>query len=48
MGKSLLSFGRISSTEETRTAIEALTAEDLRATACRIFAPDRLSSLIFL
>ena len=48
MGKSLLSFGRISSTEETRTAIEALTAEDLRATACRIFAPDRLSTLIFL
>lgn len=48
MGKSLLSFGRISSSDETRAAIEALTAEDLRTAACRIFAPDRLSTLVFL
>ena len=48
MGKSLLSFGRISSSDETRAALEALTAEDLRTAACRIFAPDRLSTLVFL
>ena len=48
MGKSLLSFGRIASSDETRAALEALTAEDLRTAACRIFAPDRLSTLVFL
>ena len=47
MGKSLLSFGRIAGSEETRAAIEAITAEDLREMACRIFAPDRLSTLIY-
>ena len=48
MGKSLLSFGRVASSAEIRTAIEAITAEDLRAMACRIFQPERLSTLIFL
>ena len=48
MGKSLLSFGHIADDAQTRTAIEAITAEDLRQVACRIFAPDHLSTLIFL
>lgn len=48
MGKSLLSFGHIADDAQTRAAIEAITAEDLRQVACRIFAPDHLSTLIFL
>ena len=48
MGKSLLSFGRVASSAEIRAAIEAITAEELRAMACRIFQPEHLSTLIFL
>lgn len=48
MGKSLLSFGHIADDAQTRAAIEAITAEDLRQVACRIFTPDHLSTLIFL
>ena len=43
MGKSLLAFGRISSGAENRAAIDAVTAEDLRQMACRVFGePSRL------
>ncbi|MBQ0077374.1 MAG: insulinase family protein [Bacteroidales bacterium] len=38
MGKSLLAFGRVATDEENRRAIEAVTAEDLRDMALRIFA----------
>lgn len=48
MGKSLLAFGRISSSEENRAAIDAVTAEDIREMARRVFAPDRRSQLIYL
>ena len=48
MGKSLLSWGSILSTEETRRLLEAITPEDLRAMACRLFAPEKLSSLVYL
>ena len=48
MGKSLLSWSRIMPPEEVRTQLEAITPEDLQAMARRLFAPDRLSSLIYL
>ena len=48
MGKSLLAFGRVSADGEIRGKIEAITAEDLRLMADRIFSPDRLSTLVFL
>ena len=48
MGKSLLSWSRIMPPEEVRAQLEAITPEDLQAMARRLFAPDRLSSLIYL
>ena len=43
MGKSLLAFGRISTGAENRAAIDAVTAEDLRQMARRVFGePSRL------
>lgn len=48
MGKSLIAFGRIASSEENRKAIDAITAEDLQKCAQDIFATDNLSRLIFL
>ena len=43
MGKSLLAFGRISTGAENRAAIDAVTAEDIRRMAGRVFgAPSRL------
>jgi len=48
MGKSLLAWGRIMTPEETRQALEAITPSQLQAMARQLFAPDRLSSLIYL
>ncbi|MBR0286199.1 MAG: insulinase family protein [Bacteroidales bacterium] len=48
MGKSMLSWGTILSPQETRTKLEAITPEDLQKMAARLFAPDNLSSLIYL
>ena len=48
MGKSLLAYGMVSSSEETRRQVEAVTAAEIRDMACRIFAPGRTSSLIML
>ena len=48
MGKSLLAFGRVASSAENKASIEAVTAEDLRAMAVRIFSPSNLSRLIYL
>jgi len=48
MGKSMLSWERVMSSEETRKAIEAITPEDIQAMAKRLFDPDNLSSLIYL
>ena len=48
MGKSMLSWGSIMTPEETRAAIEAITAEQLQEMARRLFAPENLSSLIYL
>ena len=48
MGKSMLSWGNIMTPEETKAAIEAITPADLQSMAQRLFAPDHLSSLIYL
>ena len=48
MGKSLLSWGRIDTSAEMRTRIEAVTPAALQQKAARIFDPDRLSRLIYL
>lgn len=48
MGKSLLSFGRVASSDEHRAILETVSAEDLRDLSVRLFDPDRLSSLVYL
>lgn len=48
MGKSMLAWGNIMTPEETRAAIEAITPADLQSMAQKLFAPDNLSSLIYL
>lgn len=48
MGKSLLAYGKVASAEEIKREIEAVSADMIRDMACRIFAPDRTSSLIIL
>lgn len=48
MGKSLLAYGKVASAEEIKREIEAVSADTIRDMACRIFSPDRTSSLIML
>ena len=48
MGKSLLSFGKLSEDGQVRRQIEELTGEDIRMAAERIFAPEKMSALIYL
>ena len=48
MGKSMLAWGEILSPEQTRAKIEAIGPQDLQKMAERLFAPDNLSSLIYL
>ncbi len=48
MGKSLVSYGTIFTDRQNREAIEAISAEAVRAAAVKIFDPERTSSLIFL
>lgn len=48
MGKSLLAYGKVASAEEIKREIEAVSADMIRDMTCRIFAPDRTSSLIML
>ena len=48
MGKSLVSFGTVSSDAQNRAAIEAVSAEKLQEAARTIFNPEKTSSLIFL
>ncbi len=48
MGKSLLAYGKVASAEEIKREIETVSADMIRDMACRIFAPDRTSSLIML
>ena len=48
MGKSMLAWGEILSPEQTRAKIEAIGPQDLQKMAERLFAPDHLSSLVYL
>ena len=48
MGKSLLAWGSIMSQEEVRACLEKIGPEDLRNMACRLFDPEKLSSLVYL
>ena len=48
MGKGLLAYGKITDGKETRELVDAITAEDVREMACRIFAPENLSRLIYI
>ena len=48
MGKSLLAWNRIPSNEEIRKTLEAVTSDDLLRMSRRIFAADKLSTLIYL
>ena len=48
MGKGLLAYGKISSNNENKELVNAITAEDIREMACRIFAPENLSRMIYI
>lgn len=48
MGKSMLSWGKVLSSQETRNQLEAITPAQIQDMARRLFAPDHLSSLIYL
>lgn len=48
MGRSLLSYNRLSEDSENRSRIEAVTAQQIMETARSIFASDRLSRLVYL
>lgn len=48
MGKGLLAYGRVSTHEENRAALEAVTAEEIQQAACGIFDPAKVSRLVFL
>lgn len=48
MGKGLIAFGKITDGKESRELIDAITAADLQEMACRIFAPENLSKLIYI
>ncbi|MBQ9193970.1 MAG: insulinase family protein [Bacteroidales bacterium] len=48
MGKSLLAWGRVDTSAESRARIEAVTPEALQKMADRLFDPARLSRLIYL
>ena len=48
MGKSLVSYGKVTPSAETRALLEAVTPERLHDAAARLLSPEALSSLIFL
>ena len=48
MGKSLLAYGKISGDRKTKELIEGITAEDIREMAQVIFAPEKISRLIYI
>ena len=48
MGKGLLAYGKITDGKETRELVDNITAEDVREMACRIFAPENMSRLIYI
>ena len=48
MGKSLLSFGKIAGSAENKSMVDGITAEDVRAMACKIFDSANLSKLVYI
>jgi predicted Zn-dependent peptidase len=48
MGKGLLAYGKVSSGKENRSLVEAITAEEVREMAIRIFDKSNLSRLIYI
>jgi predicted Zn-dependent peptidase len=48
MGKSLLAYGKVSSSKENRTLVDAVSAEDIRQAARAVFNFDRLSKLTYI
>lgn len=48
MGKGLLAYSKVSSGKENRSLVEAVTAEDIREMARRIFSSENLSRLIYI
>lgn len=48
MGKALLAFGKIDSSNDNKTKIDSITAEDVREMAIRIFDFSKLSKLIYI
>lgn len=48
MGKSLLIFGKVFEMDEIRKKIEEITVQDITAVANDIFAPEKLSRLMYL
>ena len=48
MGKSLLAYGKINGTKETRELIENISAADIQEMACTVFDTARLSKLVYI
>ena len=48
MGKSLLAYGKINRTTETRELIENISAADIQEIACTVFDTTKLSKLIYI
>lgn len=48
MGKSLLAYGKINGTNETRKQIENISAADIQEVACTVFDTTKLSKLIYI
>ena len=48
MGKGLLSYGKLNTNNENKAIIEAITADDIRSMAQRIFDRSKLSKLIYI
>ena len=48
IGKSMLAWGEVMTSAETRRILDAITPDELQAMAVRLFSPENLSSLIYL
>jgi predicted Zn-dependent peptidase len=48
MGKGLLAYGKITGDKKSKDMVDAITAEDVQEMARTIFAPERLSKLIYI
>lgn len=48
MGKSLLAYGKINGTKETRKQIENISAADIQEVACTVFDTTKLSKLVYI